>query len=92
MDPRSYSIFDTHQLTIDVPEDLPPFSLRQLMKEIPGVEHVYSTSRTGGAVVTVSFYVGEDREDSLLKLFAKLYSHQDTVPDAVRASLMTHAR
>ncbi|MEZ5557618.1 MAG: efflux RND transporter permease subunit [Pseudomonadales bacterium] len=57
--------------------------MEKLLAQIDGVEHVYSVSETGRAVVTVAFYVGEDREDSLLKLYSKVYSHQDEVPAAV---------
>lgn len=57
--------------------------VEKLLAQIDGVEHVYSVSHSGRAVVSVSFYVGEDREDSLLKLYSKIYSHQDEVPAAV---------
>lgn len=58
--------------------------LEKLLSQIPGVEHVYSTSQTGNAVVTLRFYVGEDREDSLLNIYNKLYSNQDRVPAVVQ--------
>lgn len=54
-----------------------------LLREIDGVEYVYSASRTGEALVTVRFYVGEDREDSLVKVWNKLMSHQDRIPPIV---------
>jgi len=57
--------------------------LEQLLTQIPGVEHLYSTSFTGGATVTLRFRVGEDREDALLNTYNKLYSHQDKVPAVV---------
>jgi multidrug efflux pump subunit AcrB len=57
--------------------------VEKLLAQIDGVEHVYSISHSGRAVVSVSFFVGEDREDSLLKLYSKIYSHQDEVPAAV---------
>jgi multidrug efflux pump subunit AcrB len=59
--------------------------LEKLFHQIDGVEHVYSVSRPGGAVVTVRFYVGEDREDSLVKLYNKLFSNTDQVPPAVHS-------
>ena len=34
-------------------------------------------------MVTVRFFVGEDREDSLVKLYNKIFSNQDIVPPAV---------
>ena len=44
--------------------------LEKLLYQIDGVEYVYSMSRPGECVVTVRYYVGEDREDSILKLKA----------------------
>ncbi|MGI9462418.1 MAG: efflux RND transporter permease subunit [Aestuariivirgaceae bacterium] len=54
--------------------------LEKLLFQIDGVEHVYSASHAGHSVVTVRFYVGEDREDSLIKIYNKLLSNTDTVP------------
>ncbi|RUO40493.1 AcrB/AcrD/AcrF family protein [Aliidiomarina taiwanensis] len=57
--------------------------LERLLSQIDGVEYVYSQSHRDQAVVTVRFYVGEDRADSLVKLYNKLYSNQDAIPDVV---------
>jgi multidrug efflux pump subunit AcrB len=57
--------------------------LEKLLYQIDGVEYVYSMSRPGQAIVTVRFYVGEDREDSLLKLYNKIHSNTDRVPPVV---------
>jgi len=59
--------------------------LEKLFTQIKGVEHVYSTSLPGRAIVTVRFFVGEDREDSLLEIYNKLYSSADRIPPAVRS-------
>jgi len=59
--------------------------LEKLLYQIDGVEYVYSMSRRGQAIVTVRFYVGEDREDSLLKLHSKLQSNVDQVPPDVQS-------
>jgi multidrug efflux pump subunit AcrB len=59
--------------------------LEKLLSQIDGVEHVYSMSLPGRAVVTVRFYVGEDREDSLVKIYNKIYSNTDEIPPAVRS-------
>nr|WP_305907779.1 efflux RND transporter permease subunit [Methylomarinum sp. Ch1-1]MDP4520559.1 efflux RND transporter permease subunit [Methylomarinum sp. Ch1-1] len=58
--------------------------LEKLLSQITGIEHVYSRSETGQAIVTLRFYVGEDREDALLNTYSKLYSNQDQVPAVVR--------
>ena len=57
--------------------------LEKLLTQIDGVEHVYSMSLPGRAVVTVRFYVGEDREDSLVKIYNKIFSNTDQVPPDV---------
>ncbi|GAB4196194.1 MAG: efflux RND transporter permease subunit [Wenzhouxiangellaceae bacterium] len=59
--------------------------VEKLLYRIDGVEHVYSTSRAGEAVVTVRFYVGENREDSLVKIYNQLFSHLDQVTDDVES-------
>jgi multidrug efflux pump subunit AcrB len=57
--------------------------LEKLLFQIDGVEYVYSMSRPEQAVVTVRFFVGEDREDSLIKLYNKLFSHIDQVTPGI---------
>jgi multidrug efflux pump subunit AcrB len=57
--------------------------LERLLAQIDGVEYVYSQSRAGQAVVTVRFYVGEDRERSLVKLYNKLNMNADALPPGV---------
>ena len=57
--------------------------VEKLLAQIPGVEHVYSTSGSGKASVTLAFYVGEDREISILNTYNKLYANQDKVPGVV---------
>jgi multidrug efflux pump subunit AcrB len=57
--------------------------LEKLLSQIPGVENVYSATASGRATVTLAFYVGEDREDSLLNTYNKLHSNQDRIPPVV---------
>src|SRR3954471_23018749 len=57
--------------------------LERLLYQIDGVEHVYSMSRPGEAVVTVRFHVGENREASLVKLHNKVLMNTDAVPPGV---------
>jgi len=64
-------------------ENLVTINLERRLWEIDGVEYVYSSSRSGSAVVTVRFYVGEDREDSLVKTHSKIMSYVDKVPPGV---------
>ncbi len=57
--------------------------VEKLLTQIPGVEHVYSSSRTGQSAVTLRFYVGQDREKSILNTYNKLYSNQDKIPGVI---------
>ncbi len=57
--------------------------VEKLLSQIPGLEHIYSSSSTGKSAVTLRFFVGEDREVSILNTYNKLYSNQDRVPDVV---------
>jgi multidrug efflux pump subunit AcrB len=59
--------------------------LEKLLNQIDGVEYLYSMSRPGQCIVTVRFYVGEDREDSLVKLYNKVHSNVDQIPPSVKA-------
>lgn len=65
-------------------EKLAVTPLESRLREIDGVEYVYSASREGEGLVTVRFYVGEDREDSLVKVWSKLMSNQDVIPPGVK--------
>jgi multidrug efflux pump subunit AcrB len=58
--------------------------LEKLLAQIPGVEHVYSSSMAGQAAVTLRFYVGEDREKSILNTYNKIYANQNKVPRVVQ--------
>lgn len=64
-------------------EKLVSTPLETLLREVDGVEYVYSASRQNESLVTVRFFVGEDREDSLIKVWSKLMSNQDRIPSLV---------
>ena len=57
--------------------------LEKIMYQIDGVEYVYSMSKPGLAIVTVRFYVGEDRIGSLVKLYNKMSMNMDQLPATV---------
>jgi len=64
-------------------EKLVATPLEKMLWEIDGVEYVYSMSTKEKALVTVRFFVGEDREDSILKLHNKIAMNLDRVPPIV---------
>ena len=61
-------------------EELVSKPLEAKLWEIPGVENVYSVSMNSLSVVTVKFYVGQDKERSLVKLYNKVMSNMDVSP------------
>ncbi len=54
--------------------------IENLMHEIPGVEYVYSISSPGRSLVIVRFLVGTPEEDAIVKVYSKLYSNADRMP------------
>ena len=64
-------------------EELVATPLEKILYHIDGVEYVYSMSREGQAIITVRYYVGEDRERSLVKLYKKIDENVDAVPPGV---------
>ncbi|TQF72745.1 efflux RND transporter permease subunit [Pseudoalteromonas luteoviolacea] len=70
---------------VDAPEvtRLVTEPLEKLLMQIPGVEHVYSTTVTGKTRVTLRFEVGEDRERAILNTYTKLYANEDRKANVV---------
>lgn len=64
-------------------EQLVAAPLEKILYQIDGVEYVYSMSHENQAVITVRFYVGQDRERSLVKLYKKIDENLDIVPPGV---------
>lgn len=62
--------------------------MEKLLWEIPGVEYVYSTSSPGQSMAIVRFYVGENIEESLVKIYNKLFSNYDRIPEGVSQPLV----
>ncbi len=61
-------------------EELVSKRLESKLWEIPGVEDVYSVSMNSMSVVTVKFFVGQDKERSMVKLYDKIMSNMDFAP------------
>jgi multidrug efflux pump subunit AcrB len=62
--------------------------MEKLLWEIPGVEYIYSTSRPGGSMAVVRFFVGEDEEEAIVRLNQKLFANLDLVPPGASAPLI----
>ena len=52
----------------------------QILDEILEVEHIYSMSRHGQAIITVQFEVGVPRQQALVRLYNKVFSNRDWFP------------
>ncbi len=56
--------------------------LERLMHDIPGVNHIYSVSTPGQALVTARFRVGMQVQPSLTEVYTQLYAHPHLLPRA----------
>ena len=62
--------------------------MARLLREVPGVEYVYTITRPGMSMLVVRFYVGTKEEDAIIKTYNKLYSNFDRIPQGVSAPLI----
>jgi len=62
--------------------------MEKIISNVKGVEYVYSTSMKGQAMLIVQFYVGEDVERSLVKLYSELMKNMDRMPQGVTLPLI----
>jgi multidrug efflux pump subunit AcrB len=60
-------------------ESLVAIPAEQVLSQISGVDHVYSVSRPGMAVLTVQYKVGEDRIAALVRLYDTIQANRDWV-------------
>lgn len=57
--------------------------LERKLREVRGIEHVYGIAMDNVGIVNVMYYIGEDREDSNLKLYDKVMQNMDIMPKGV---------
>jgi multidrug efflux pump subunit AcrB len=57
--------------------------MEKLLREVPGVEYIYSISHPGLSMLVVRFYVGTREEDAIVQTYNKLYSNFDRIPPGV---------
>ena len=62
--------------------------MERLLREVAGVEYVYSISQPGMSMLVVRFYVGTKEEDAIVKTYNKLYSNFDRIPQGVSQPLI----
>ena len=57
--------------------------LERKLREVRGIEHVYGMAMENVGIVNVMYYIGENREDSNLKLYDKVMQNMDLMPKGV---------
>ena len=62
--------------------------MEKIISNVKGVEYVYSTSMKGQVMLIVQFYVGEDVEKSMVKLYSELMKNMDKMPQGVTLPLI----
>ena len=62
--------------------------MEKLLRELPGVEYIYSISHPGLSMVIVRFYVGTKEEDAVVQTYNKLYSNFDRIPQGASKPLI----
>ena len=62
--------------------------LEKIISNIKGVQHVHSIAMNGQSMMIVQFYVGENTEDSYVKLYDELMRHQGMFPPGVSQPLI----
>ena len=62
--------------------------LERKLREVKGIEHVYGQAMDNYGIVSVMYYIGENREDSNLKLYDKVMQNMDLMPKGVMQPLI----
>jgi multidrug efflux pump subunit AcrB len=62
--------------------------LERKLREVRGIEHVYGMAMDNVGIVNVMYYIGENREDSNLKLYDKVMQNMDSMPKGVMQPLI----
>ena len=55
----------------------------KLLRDLPGVEYIYSISHPGVSMLVVRFCVGTKEENAIVETYNKLYSNFDRIPPGV---------
>ena len=62
--------------------------LERLIRNIPGVEYVYSTSQPGMSMVTARFYVGQQEDEAITQTYKVLNGAADRMPPGASQPLV----
>ena len=62
--------------------------LERKMKEVKGVEHIFGRAMDNVGIVNAAFYIGEEKEDSNLKVYDKIMQNSDMFPIGAMAPVI----
>ena len=62
--------------------------LERRIREIKGVEHVYGTAMNNVGMINVQYFIGQNREESNLKLYDKVMQNMDQLPKGTMPPLV----
>jgi len=62
--------------------------LERRIREIKGVEHIYGTAMNNVGMINVQYFIGQDREESNLKLYDKVMQNMDQLPSGTMMPLV----
>ncbi len=62
--------------------------LERRFREIKGVENIYGTAMENVGMINIQYFIGENREDSNLKLYDKVMQNMDTLPQGTMQPLV----
>ena len=62
--------------------------LERKFREVKGIEHIYGQAFNNYGIVSVMYYIGENREDSNLKMYDKVMQNMDILPKGAMQPLI----
>ncbi len=62
--------------------------LERKLREISGVEHIYGVATNNAGIINVMYKIGENREDSNLKLYDKVMQNMELMPKGAMQPLI----
>lgn len=62
--------------------------LERKMKEVKGVEHIFGRAMDNVGIVNAAFFIGEEKEDSNLKVYDKIMQNADIFPKGAMSPII----
>lgn len=61
----------------------------RVLREVPGIEHIYATSTQDASLMTVLFHVGDDPTKSFVDLYDQVFAHLADLPPGASQPVIT---